>query len=130
MARKYAFFNAMTGEVVFEYGGVQAPIKAINGQKQKIDAFEFGIIVKETTGDLFNPQLLFFFCGDFMDNTIKEWQIMYKWALGHVSIDLTELFLMPTINEKVDFVQDSIKRYISSQTINQIQYYPFPAGWI
>lgn len=29
-AKKYVFFNSMTGEVVFEYGGVQGPIKAVN----------------------------------------------------------------------------------------------------
>ena len=53
---------------------------------------------------------------------------MYKWALGHVSIDLNELFLMPSISEKIEFVHETIKTYISAQTIKKIQYDLFLEG--
>jgi len=55
---------------------------------------------------------------------------MYKWALGHVSIDLNELFLMPSISEKIEFVHETIKTYITTQSIKSITYYPFSQGWI
>ena len=46
-----------------------------NGERAEI--FDLGVLIKEIREDAFNPQLVFFFTGDFMDPQIKEQQIVF-----------------------------------------------------
>jgi hypothetical protein len=71
-ARKYVFFEVVSGRLALEYGGVQTPVKAINSNGEEVDIFELGCLVKEIREEAFNPHICFFFAGDFMDSQIKE----------------------------------------------------------
>ena len=42
-------------------------MKAINGNGKEIEVYELGCLVKEIREEGFDPQLVFFFAGDFMD---------------------------------------------------------------
>jgi len=100
-ARKYVFFEVATGLVVFQYGGVNLPMEATvernNGKEEAdIDVFELGLLVKEIREEAFNPQLVFFFAGDFMDDEIKKQQIVFKWALGVINIGMKDIFCLET----------------------------------
>ena len=66
-ARKFVFFEVSSGRVLLEYGGVGKPMKAINGNGKEIEVFELGCLVKEIREEGFDPQIVFFFAGDFMD---------------------------------------------------------------
>ena len=41
------FFNAITGEVEFEYGGFKDPITAKTKEDKLITIYELGVLVKE-----------------------------------------------------------------------------------
>ena len=47
LAPKYVFFNAITGDVEFEYGGFKDPIMAKTKEDQLIQIYEMGVLVKE-----------------------------------------------------------------------------------
>ena len=66
-AKKYVFFDACSGEVIFEYGGVKQPLRVQNSQGEEIEIYELGLLIKEIREEAFNPQICVFFCGDFMD---------------------------------------------------------------
>ena len=65
--KKYVFFDCVTGSVVFEYGGQKLPMEGIKPNGQKTEIFEMGVLIKEIREEAFNPQMVFFFAGDFMD---------------------------------------------------------------
>lgn len=46
-ARKHVFFNINTGNIVFEYGGIQTPIETTNSSGKTIKVYELGCLVKE-----------------------------------------------------------------------------------
>lgn len=91
-ARKYVFFNAKTGEKVLEYGGFQRPLRVTVDDRQEIEVYELGLLVKEIREENFEPYLVFFFCGDFMDRAIKDNQIVLNWAMSYVQIPIAEIF--------------------------------------
>jgi hypothetical protein len=82
------FFDAVTGRLVFNYGGVKKEFKAINSSGNEIEVYEIGCLIKEIREEAFNPQLVFFFCGDFMDQQIKDQQVAFKWAMNTVQIQM------------------------------------------
>jgi hypothetical protein len=49
-------------------------------------------LVKEIREDTFYPWLVFFFAGDFMDATVKKFQMSMKWAMNAATIDMKKLF--------------------------------------
>lgn len=66
-SKKYVYFDACSGKVVFEYGGAKQPMIAMKPQGEETEIFELGVLVKEIREEAFNPQMVFFFGGDFMD---------------------------------------------------------------
>jgi hypothetical protein len=40
---------------------------AMKPQGEETDIFELGVLVKEIREEAFNPEMVFFFAGDFMD---------------------------------------------------------------
>ena len=42
-------------------------MSAMRSQGEETDIFELGVLAKEIREEAFNPQLVFFFVGDFMD---------------------------------------------------------------
>ena len=87
-AKKYVFFDVCSGNVVFEYGGAKDPMQCFKANGDKVEIFELGVLVKEIREEAFNPQLVFFFTGDFMDNQIKEQQFMFQWAMNAVLVGM------------------------------------------
>lgn len=67
---------------------------------EKVEIFELGVLVKEIREEAFNPQLVFFFAGDFMDNQIKEQQFMFQWAMNTVLVGMKQLFEMESPQEQ------------------------------
>lgn len=100
------------------------------GEGADIDVFELGLLVKEIREEAFNPQLVFFFAGDFMDQEIKKQQIVFKWALGVISIPMKDIFCLESQEEKIQLVQDEMREFISNQQLSNIEYYPFDNDWI
>jgi hypothetical protein len=49
------FFDACSGEIIFEYGGVKQPMKVQNSQGEEIEIYELGLLVKEIREEAFNP---------------------------------------------------------------------------
>ena len=66
-AKKYVFFNAATGSIVFEWGGIQPPMvcKGRDSQDQAVQIYDLGILVKEVKRE--GSTLSFIFAGDIMD---------------------------------------------------------------
>lgn len=76
---------------------MEATVERSNGKDEAdIDVFELGLLVKEIREEAFNPQLVFFFAGDFMDDEIKKQQIVFKWALGVINIGMKDIFCLET----------------------------------
>ena len=76
---------------------MEATVERNNGKDEAdIDVFELGLLVKEIREEAFNPQLVFFFAGDFMDDEIKKQQIVFKWALGVINIGMKDIFCLET----------------------------------
>ena len=76
---------------------MEATVERNNGKEEAdIDVFELGLLVKEIREEAFNPQLVFFFAGDFMDDEIKKQQIVFKWALGVINIGMKDIFCLET----------------------------------
>lgn len=71
-AVKYAFFDARTGELRFEYGGVEKPINCKSTIGSNIRIYKLQVLVKETVENAFTPSLLLFYAGDFMDKRITR----------------------------------------------------------
>ena len=69
---------------MFDYGGVKKQFRTKNSNGNEIEVYEMGCLIKEIREEAFNPQIIFFFCGDFMDQQIKEQQVMFKWAMNTV----------------------------------------------
>ena len=78
--------------------------KAINPNGNEIEVYEMGCLIKEIREEGFNPQIIFFFCGDFMDQQIKEQQVIFKWAMNTVQISMKQIFDLEFNEEKNDFV--------------------------
>ena len=71
-AVKYAFFDARTGELKFEYGGVEKHITCKSPTGSSIRVYKLQALVKETLENAFAPSLLLFYAGDFMDKRITR----------------------------------------------------------
>ena len=71
-AKKYVFFNAATGAIVFEWGGIQLPMvcKGKESEDQTVDIYDLGILVKEVKRE--GSALSFIFAGDIMDPQMKR----------------------------------------------------------
>lgn len=54
-ARKYVFFDACSGKVVFEYGGAKTPMLAMKPHGEECEIYELGLLVKEIREEAFNP---------------------------------------------------------------------------
>jgi hypothetical protein len=110
---------------------MEAIVKRNNGNDEcEIDVFEIGLLVKEIREEAFNPQLVFFFACYFMDDEIKKQQIVFKWGLGVINIAMKDIFCLETQEAKIDLVQDTIRDFILSQQLAQIEFYPFDNDWI
>ena len=59
-----------------------------NKSGKETPVYELGVLVKAIRERSFNPYLVIFFAGDFMDQFIKENQVLMPWALATVDIDL------------------------------------------
>jgi hypothetical protein len=83
--KKYVFFNVDTGEILFEYGGINKKtytgtnpdIQAllfdpenINQDQKKI--FELSLKIKEIKEEKFKSRLVFYYTGDFLNENLKE----------------------------------------------------------
>jgi len=55
LATKYVFFNAITGEQEFEYGGFKDPITVKTKEDKTVEIYELGCLVKEIREQQFNP---------------------------------------------------------------------------
>lgn len=72
-----------------------------------------------------------FFCGDFMDPTIKENQVMLKWAMNNTFISMKKIFELGSQEEKDDLVKKSIMDVVAlPQKDGYLNYYPFDDMWI
>ena len=71
-AKKYVFFDAATGSIVFEWGGIQPPMvcKGRDSKDQTVNIYDLGILVKEVKRE--GSTLSFIFAGDIMDEEIKR----------------------------------------------------------
>ena len=49
-------------------------------------------MVKEIREENFDPKLVFYFAGDFMDPTIKKYNMIMKWAMNYSTINMIDLF--------------------------------------
>ena len=54
-AKKFVFFKVTTGELVFEYGGIQTPFVTKNCNDKEVKIYELGCLVKEIREEDFNP---------------------------------------------------------------------------
>lgn len=131
-AKKYVFFEVKTGNVVFEYGGIQAPFTISRGPLgEDVQIYELGCLVKEIREESFLPQLVFFFAGDFMDPTIKKFQVTMKYAMNYATIEMRKLFELRSQQEKMDYIQDNIKSIINrSSDDGYLNYFPFDDDWL
>ena len=111
-AKKYVFFNASNGRVVFEYGGVKSPIDVTNQNGKLVQIFELGMLIKEVREDRWQPKLYFFTAGDFWSDEFKEQQFMFKWCLCTLAIDMDELFSYGS--------QDDILNYLKQEIIKNV----------
>lgn len=81
-ARKYVIFDAKSGEVKFEYGGVKEFLEVtlnqeevpseISGEERKITIYDLGLLVKEIREEQFLSQLVFYYTGDFLPTETKN----------------------------------------------------------
>ena len=51
-------------------------------------------MIKELKANPFNPSLIIFYAGDFMDKRIKKNMKEFSWALGTVTIALSRILSM------------------------------------
>jgi hypothetical protein len=49
------FFDACSGNVVFEYGGAKDPMQCLKANGEGCEIFELGLLVKEIREEAFNP---------------------------------------------------------------------------
>ena len=91
-ARKYVFFDIENGDLVFEYGGIQDPANFKTQNGQEVPIYELGCLIKEIREENFDPKLVFYFAGDFMDPTIKKYNSVMKWAMNYTIIDMIDFF--------------------------------------
>ena len=102
-ARKYVFFDARNGSIVFEYGGVHAPLKILQDTTQKksesnkeIELYELGLIVDEQgKSNHGKTKLIFYVAGDFLTEKEKEQKLIFKWGLAEISVDWNNLMKSP-----------------------------------
>ena len=72
-AKKYVIFDAETGEVVFEYGGVQNKrISVSNANNQMVEIYELGMMIQQIRDNDYRPEFYFFLAGDFWDKAFKN----------------------------------------------------------
>lgn len=90
--KKMIFFEISSGNIVFEYGGVQTPFTIRNSSDEEVEIYELGCLVKEIREENYLPQIVFFFTGDFMDATIKKFQVTMKFAMNFAAIEMKQLF--------------------------------------
>ena len=47
------------------------------------------------------------FCGDYLNEEVKEDQTIYKWAMNDICIPLFELFEVETKQQQIDFIHSA-----------------------
>ena len=57
-----------------------------------MELYELGLRCKEIREDNFKPYLYFYLAGDFLSTEQKNKQIIFKWSLIYLGIDMEELF--------------------------------------
>ena len=120
-----------TGRVLLEYGGVRKPMRATNGNEEEIEVYELGCLVKEIREEGFDPQIVFFFAGDFMDRHIREQQVLFQWAMNCQAVAMQEIFDLDTQAERMELIRYSIRQVVKSNTRDgYLNYFPFNAEWI
>lgn len=130
-AKKYVFFDIFTGQIVFEYGGVQTQMRAQNSAGQEVDIYELGCLVQEIKEESFEPKICIYFAGDFMAPEVKEKQKIFKWAMNYISLPMKTLFDMGAAGggcpeNQLDLIQTSIKSTVGSPLERGcLNYYPF-----
>lgn len=130
--RKHVFFNAETGEKVFEYGGIQEPLEVVNCNGATVKAYEIGMLFKEIKEEKFRPQLLLLVAGDFLDEQMKQSQIIMDWGMVAILIDMQELFQVEGQEAKMERLRQIIKDSIPSKEngMNKSNFYVFDSKWI
>lgn len=76
---------------MFEYGGVHPPEIVTNMNDEQVEAFVLGVSVKEIREESFDPKLIVYVAGDFLDKDIKKEQFIHNWAWIRVSISLYDI---------------------------------------
>ena len=94
-----------------EFGGFRDPLMLKNKEGKLTQIYQIGYLVKEYRNCA--SSLVVFFCGDFMDKSIKKNQILMKWACATVDIELDKLFSIspsgPDGNpQKIKLISDEI----------------------
>lgn len=133
-ARKYVFFNAKTGEIVFEWGGIQAPMfcKGKENQEEQIRIYELGILIKENKQDD-DPTLMFAFAGDFMDKAVKQNQMVFNWAMVFLEVSMDQLFEKVERSGQHNYLKNAVQQQVSKKLekdTKYLPYYPFNSSWI
>lgn len=129
--RKYVFFDIENGELVFEYGGIQTPSNFKTQNGQEVPIYELGCLVKEIREENFDPKLVFYFAGDFMDPTIKKYNMIMKWAMNYSTINMIDLFQLGSQQEKMEFIHQKMSEIINSPVLDgHLNYFPFDNNFI
>lgn len=129
-ARKSVFFRD-DGKIVFEYGGIQQPFATKNSDGGMVPIFEMGCLVKEIREQEFDPQICFFFSGDFMPKEVKDKQMVFKWGMNFVPIPMIEIFELDSQEEKIGMIRENMKAVVQqSETDGFFNFFPFDNRWI
>ena len=72
-AKKYLFFDIQTGQLVFEYGGVNDNTITLNyvnekGVTKETKVYKLGLEVKEIREDDFLPFIVLHFAGNYLNH--------------------------------------------------------------
>lgn len=125
-AKKYVFFDIFTGQIMFEYGGVQNQMMAKTKAGQEVPIYELGCLVKEIREEEFQPKLCIYFAGDFMAPEVRRAQKIFKWAMNFITVDMKTLFDMGSAENQLDLIQTSIKATVGFPLDRgYLNYYPF-----
>ena len=86
---------------MFEYGGVTAPQIVTNMNGDNVEAFVLGVSVKEIREESFDPKLIVYVAGDFLEQEYKRNQLVHNWAWLRVSISLYDIASQKDMEQRV-----------------------------
>lgn len=130
------FFDATTGDIVFEWGGLRDQLHIKYKNDEQIVLYELALIMQEDNLLNQNGVLHLFYAGDFMEREFRKYEIFFDWAMINLKLPVLELFKQSNTRDQADYIRlkviEQIKqtRWYDDKGEEYINYYPFNSSWI